>query len=209
MEEPKKLFDLVGEHAGRGYALGTGLVVPRPIGWIGSISADGHANLAPYSFFNMVAHTPVTFVVAPALGARKDTLDNLESTGVFTVNVVTEQTLEAMNASSATLPAEADEFAATGLTALTSDTCAAPRVAEAAANFECRVVQAIPVGTPTESAPGSGMVVIGEADRVLIAGRVLDDDERVDARKLAAIGRHGGSWYSTTADNMLSVERPD
>ncbi len=78
-----------------GYKLGTGLVVPRPIGWIGSIDADGGTNLAPYSFFNMVSGAPPTFVFSPGNGARRDTLDNVRAVPEFTINIVTDGVVEA------------------------------------------------------------------------------------------------------------------
>ncbi len=190
------------------YAIASGLTVPRPIGWLGTVSAAGVHNLAPYSFFNMVAHAPPTFVVSPMLGSRKDTLTNLEDTGVFTINVVTEETFDAMNRSSGTYDANVDEFELTGLTAIVSDTCPAPRVGEATANFECTVVDMVPVGHPTGDLPGSGMLVIGEAHRVHVSDRVLDG-HRIDQAELRAIGRHAGPWYSRTGDSLFSAERPD
>jgi flavin reductase (DIM6/NTAB) family NADH-FMN oxidoreductase RutF len=99
------------------YKLATGLIVPRPIGWIGSISSDGVANLAPYSFFNCVSGNPPTFAFAPGRGARKDTLANVREVGEFTINIVTIEVVEAMNATAASHAADVDEFAAAGLTA--------------------------------------------------------------------------------------------
>ncbi|MEZ5296925.1 MAG: flavin reductase family protein, partial [Ilumatobacteraceae bacterium] len=102
------------------YKLATGLIVPRPIGWIGTLSADGVPNVAPYSFFNVVSGLPPTFVFSPGRGGRKDTLDNVRAVGEFTVNVVTAEVAEAMNASSASFPPDVDEFEACGLTAVPS-----------------------------------------------------------------------------------------
>jgi len=198
--------DIPAHHA---YTIGSGLIVPRPIGWLGTVSADGIPNLAPYSFFNMVANNPPTFVVAPMLVGRKDSLDNMEATRVCTVNVVTDETFAAMNASAATVDAEVDEFEHAGLTAIVSDDCPAPRVAEATANFECRVVDMIPVGRPLEEGrPGSGMLVILEADRLHVADRVLDG-HHIDQAELKAIGRHAGAWYNRTADALTTLDRPE
>lgn len=209
MAEETKTSIAFGEiPAHHAYTIGSGLIVPRPIGWLGTVSADGVPNLAPYSFFNMVANNPPTFVVAPMLIGRKDSLDNMEATGICTVNVVTEETFEAMNASAGSFDADVDEFTESGLTALVSDTCAAPRVAEATANFECRVVDMIPVGRPLEEGrPGSGMLVILESDRLHVADRVLDG-HHIDQAELKAIGRHAGAWYNRTADALTTLERP-
>jgi len=206
--EPKRSYAVADIEPQEAYKLASGLVVPRPIGWIGTISNAGVHNLAPYSFFNMVAISPPTFVVAPSLSGRKDTLDNLLSTKVFTINIVSEQTVEAMNHSSGTFEADVDEFAESGLTAVTADTNAAPLVAEAVANFECTVVQSLPVGRPTDDSPGSAMIVIGEAQRIHVAERVIDDAFHIDPHALGAVGRHAGPWYNTTSDSLFQIARP-
>ncbi len=193
---------------GHAYAIASGLTVPRPIGWLGTVDGDGFYNLAPYSFFNMVTADPPTFVVAPGLGARKDSLDNMTATRVATINVVTESTLSAMNASAASVEADVDEFELAGVTPIVSATCAAPRVGEAAASFECRVVDLVPVGRASDGRPGSAMLVILESDRVHVAASVMDGDHRIDQAALRAVGRHAGAWYSTTADALTELERP-
>lgn len=208
--DAKRTFDVSDLDMISSYKLSTGLIVPRPIGWIGTISADGVRNLAPFSFFNVVAMHPPTFVIAPVTaGGRKDTLNNIEETGVFTVNVVTEETVEPMNATSATLPPEVDEFTHVGLTPITSETCAAPMVGEAVANFECTLSQMIPVGTPTEDQAGLGMLIIGEATRIHIAERVVSDDLRIDQQELRAVGRHVGNAYCMTAGSLFDIDRPE
>ncbi len=207
-QEPKRTYLVEDMDPGSSYKLGTGLTVPRPIGWIGTVDADGNHNLAPYSFFNMMAIYPPTFVVAPVLGGRKDTLSNLETTREFTVNIVTEETVEQMNATAATLDAGVSEFEATGLTPMASETVAAPMVGEATANFECVVTQIIPVGKPSGDLPGTGMLVIGEATRIHVAERVVDDHFNVDQVELKAIGRHVGGMYTTTANSLFTIDRP-
>ena len=209
MEQPAKRQYLVDDmEPGDAYKLGTGLTVPRPIGWIGTVDENGNRNLAPYSFFNMMAIYPPTFVVAPVLGPRKDTLANLQSTGEFTVNIVTEETVEAMNATAVTFDAGVDEFEAVGLTAVPSETITPPMVGEAKANFECVVTQIIPVGRASNDLPGTGMLVIGEATRIHVAERVVDDDFHVDQVELKAVGRHVGGQYSRTADSLFEIDRP-
>ncbi len=206
--EPKRTYDVANLDPIEAYKLGSGLTVPRPIGWIGTVSEAGVRNLAPYSFFNMVAMYPPTFVVAPLLTGRKDTLDNLESTGVFTINIVTEETVVAMNATAATFPPDVDEFAECGLTAISAETSNAPLVAEAVANFECSVVQSIPVGKGVDGAEPSGMLVIGEAQRIHVAERVVDDAFHIDPHELRAVGRLAGGWYSRTSDALFMIDRP-
>lgn len=187
------------------YKLLIGLVVPRPIGWIGSVSAGGVRNLAPFSFFNAVAASPPTvlFSTIRAGGARKDTLSNVEATGVFTVNVVTEETVEAMNVTSGRYDPSVDEFELAGLTAVDGTVVEAPMVGEAKANLECRLNQVIPIGT---DGPMAASIVIGEVVRVHVEGAILDGT-RIDQEALRAVGRMGGPTYTRTRD-LFSLDRP-
>lgn len=185
-----------------GYKLTTGLIVPRPIGWIGTVSAGGVPNLAPYSFFNAVSGIPPTFVFAPGRGSRRDTLENVRETGEFTINVVTVEVAEAMNASSASFDADVDEFAACGLTAVPSVSVRPPMVGECKANIECVVTGIVEVGDPAHG----NSLVIGEAVEIHVAEHLLDGT-RVDQGELRAIGRHVGNLYSHATD-LFDMERP-
>lgn len=206
--ESKRTYDVDDLEAGHAYKLGTSLIVPRPIGWIGTRSPEGVNNLAPYSFFNMVAPYPPTFVVSPALSARKDTLTNIEATREFTINVVTEETVDAMNLSAGSYPEDVDEFDLCGLTAIEAETIRAPLVGEAVANFECVVTHVIPVGKPSDDRPGTAMLIVGEATKIHVAERLVDDTFNVDQVGLRAIGRHAGGLYSRTTDTLFEIERP-
>lgn len=186
-----------------GYKLTTGLVVPRPIGWIGSLSADGVPNLAPFSFFNAVSGIPPTFVFSPGKNSRRDTLANVRAVGEFTINIVTEEVAEAMNATSATLEPDVDEFEACGLTAVAGNSVRPPMVGECKANIECVVTQIVEIGHPEL---GNGLV-IGEAVEFHVAEHLLDGT-RVDQAELRAIGRHAGNGYSHATD-LFDMVRPD
>lgn len=185
------------------YKLATGLIVPRPIGWIGSISGDGIANLAPYSFFNCVSGAPPTFVFSPGRGGRKDTLANVREVGEFTINIVTEEVAEAMNATSASHPADVDEFETAGLTAVPSLSIRPPMVGECKANIECIVTQILDIGHPEH---GSALV-IGEAVEFHVADQLLDGT-RIDQAELRAVGRHVANGYSRATD-LFELVRPD
>ncbi|MDH3307956.1 MAG: flavin reductase family protein [Acidimicrobiia bacterium] len=187
-----------------GYKLLTGLVVPRPIGWIGTRAPDGTANLAPFSFFNAVAATPPILVFSPMGPSHtpKDTLANVRATRVFTHNVVTEDVMEAMNLTAANLAAHEDEFEHAGLTAVPSDLIDAPRVGEARASFECRVLQILELGRP----PMSGNLVVGEVIRIHIDPDLLDGT-RIRQDALGAVGRMAGMEYTHTTD-LFSITRP-
>lgn len=184
------------------YKLTTGLIVPRPIGWIGSLSAAGIPNLAPYSFFNAVSGNPPMFVFSAGRGVRKDTLANVREVGEFTLNIVTVEVVEAMNASSASFDAGVNEFDAVGVTAVPSKSISPPMVAECKANIECVVTDIVDIGHPEL---GNGLV-IGEAVEFHIDESLLDGT-RIDQAALHAIGRHVGNQYSHATD-LFEAIRP-
>ncbi|MGA3346782.1 MAG: flavin reductase family protein [Terracidiphilus sp.] len=128
------------------YKLMTGIIVPRPVALVSTMSREGVANLAPFSFFSGVGAVPPTVLFCPALrdgasaeaGERKDTLRNVEETGEFVINVVSEAIAEAANATSAEVPFGVDEFALSGLTPIPSEAVRPPRVAQSPAQMECK-----------------------------------------------------------------------
>ena len=192
------------------YKLMTGLVVPRPIGWVGSWSGTGDertANLAPYSFFNAVSGNPPTIIVSSGVRpGRKDTHANLEDRGEFTVNIVTEALGPAMNHSVAELPAGESEFDLTGLTVAEATTVDAPMVAESPAVFECRVTNRVEVGP--DGGPPSNIVFFGRVEVIHVDDEVLDGT-RIRHDLLRPIGRLAGNGYNTVADTMYDLIRPD
>ena len=200
---PKSRFTVADLSGADPYKLTTGLVVPRPIGWIGSVSAAGIPNLAPYSFFNAVSGNPPMFVFSPGRGGRKDTLANVREVGEFTINIVTIEVAEAMNATAATHPADVDEFEAAELTAVPSSSIRPPLVGECRANIECVVDRIVDIG----HARHGNALVIGEAVEFHVDADLLDGT-RVDQAALRAIGRHAGNGYSHSTD-LFELVRPD
>ncbi len=148
------------------------IVGPRPIGWISTRAADGTLNLAPYSFFNAFNYTP-PIVGFASIGA-KDTLRNAQASGEFAWNLATRPLAEAMNASSAAVGPEVDEFTLAGLSPAASLAIAAPRVAESPVSFECRVTQVLQLQT-AQGQPVPTWLVLGEVVRVHIAQHLLKD----------------------------------
>jgi flavin reductase (DIM6/NTAB) family NADH-FMN oxidoreductase RutF len=183
------------------YRLLAGGVVPRPIAWVSSRSADGVDNLAPYSFFNVVAYDPPVVMFAPVGTGEdlKDTPQNVLDTEQFVVNVVTEDLVEAMNATSATVPEGENEFEHAGIDAVEATVVDAARVADAKVAFECELYDAIEVGGST--------MVLGEVVYAHVDDEVTTN-EKLDVTKLDAVGRLSGSYYATTRDRF-SLERPE
>jgi len=176
-------------------------VLPRPIAFVSTVSADGVPNLAPFSFFNAVGSNPPAVVFSPSTkadGTSKDTIANLRTVGEFVVNVVPYAIREAMNEASFPYPPKVNEFEAAGFTPLPSRFVKPFRVAESPVHMECRLVQIVAVG----DGPLSGNVCIGEVLCFHVAGALLLPDETVDLEKLDLIGRLGGDGYSTVRDRF-------
>ena len=148
------------------------IVAPRPIGWISTLSPDGFANLAPYSFFNGISTNPPT-VMFSSEGA-KDSAANAEASGEFVCNLATYHLRHKMNASSAPLPYGTSEFEHAGLTSAPCRLVKAPRVLESPASLECRVVEVIRPKDLTRRELGV-IMVIGQ-----IVGVHIDEDFVVD-----------------------------
>lgn len=182
------------------------IVTPRPIGWISTRDSAGRNNLAPYSFFNGVAYVPPQVMFA-STGAKddqdntKDSVANIRETGVFCVNVVESAMRDAMNASSATLGKDEDEFAHAGLTAAECETINCARIAGVPATLECRMTQIVRI----EGA--SNFVVFGE-----VTGIHLRDDTIVDGRfdvtTYQPLSRLGYRDYAVV-ENVFELARPD
>jgi len=185
------------------------LVVPRPIGWISTLGADGVPNLAPFSFFNAVSDAPPMVLFAangPHLeGGLKDSVVNAERSGEFVCNLATWELREQMTASSAMAPRAVDEFALAGLTAAPSRRVRAPRVAESPVHLECRYLQTIEL--PARDPARPNRLVIGEVIGVHIADHLLRDG-RVDCAAMAPLARLGYLEYALIG-SIFEMPRPD
>lgn len=182
----------------------TGLIVPRPIAWVGSQDADGVANLAPFSYFNAVCNHPPMIAISMTIrdGKPKDSLANIMATGVFTLNLVSRDLAEQMNTSAAEVGPEVDEFQLAGLTKIAGDRVNAPRVGESRWSAECALDRVITLGT----APRQSGLVLGEIVRFHIEERLLDGT-RIDQEGLDAVARMGGPTYSDTR-RRFDITRP-
>lgn len=187
------------------YKLLTGLVIPRPIGWISTIDREGNNNLAPFSFFNVVGEDPphVMFSTVRTGDKNKDTLNNVLQTGQFAVNLVTEDLVEQMNATSGTFDRNTDEFHIAGLTPIACQTIAAKRVAEAKAHFECEMVHHYFL---EDHKNGGACVVIGKVLMMHVSDEILSENYRINLDKYRPVARLAGSNYSKLGE-IFSVKR--
>lgn len=178
------------------YMLMTALVIPRPIGWISTLSAAGVRNLAPYSYFNLMGSDP--FYVAFGSTGVKDSLSNLREVPEFVANIVTMHLIERMNFTSGDFPREEDEFGWAGLTPVPSAKVRPFRVAEAKAHLECELVQ-----------------VVSDRNTHIVLGRIVHahvepsvwKEGRVDPGLLDPVCRLSGSGYAALGE-LFSVQRP-
>lgn len=190
------------------YKLLIGCIVPRPIAWVSTVDTAGVRNLAPYSFFNGVGSNPLALSISVVHNAaspdkRKDTLRNIETTGEFVVNLVSEQLAEAMNITAADFPTGVDEFAAAQVDAVPSVRVRAPRVAQSAVSFECERYGTLHVG----EGPGSATLVVGRILLAHVRDDLIDERHRIDLQKLQPIGRLAGNDYAYVHETF-SMARP-
>jgi len=182
------------------------IVGPRPIGWISSRDKNGLVNLAPYSFFNAFNYVP-PIVGFCSLG-WKDSVANIAETGEFVWNLATKALAQQMNATSATVPHEVDEFALAGLTPVASRLVNVPRVGEARVAFECRLTQMVQLqgadGAKVEAWLTLGEVVAVHIDRTLIRDGVY---QTAEAYPILRAGRMG-DYAEIRPDAMFEMKRP-
>jgi flavin reductase (DIM6/NTAB) family NADH-FMN oxidoreductase RutF len=188
------------------YKLMIGMIVPRPIAFVSTVDAAGVRNLAPFSYFTACSSNPpvICFCTAVRSDPRpyRDTLRNIEATGEFVVNMVSEEFAEKMNLCASEVPPEVDEFELSGLTPLASDLVKPPRVAESKVQMECRLHQIVRVSDK----PGGGILVLGEVLRFHVLDSIIDG-YKIDPGRLNAIGRMGGATYIRTHDRF-EMQRP-
>lgn len=183
-------------------------IVPRPIGWLTTLDGQGRVNLAPFSFFNGIAADPPLVVVgingAPAPTGMKDSLANCRETGEFVANMATWDLREAMNLTSAALPADVDELALAGLTPMASELVGPPRVAESPIHMECRVHDILDM--PCTLPDSRNTLVIGRIEGIHIDDSVLTDG-LIDIAKIKPISRLGYMDYAVI-EEVFTMSRP-
>jgi flavin reductase (DIM6/NTAB) family NADH-FMN oxidoreductase RutF len=183
-------------------------VVPRPIGWISTVSPEGIHNLAPYSQFQNLTFDPPYVMFAAnqnTLGKRKDSVVNTEQTGEFVYNMATYELRDAMNRSAPEVPPDIDEFELAGLTKAASIKVKPCRVAESPIQFECVYHQTIRL--PGNGLMGTVDIVIGRVVMVHIKDDVIRPDGRLDIIKIRPLARLGYYDY-TSVDSIFEMVIP-
>jgi flavin reductase (DIM6/NTAB) family NADH-FMN oxidoreductase RutF len=187
------------------YKLLTGAIIPRPIGWISSISEDGINNLAPFSYFNAVGDDPphVMFSVGRGNNINKDTLNNVLNTKQFVVNMVTEALAEKMNLTAQSVPSHVDEFALAHIDSIPSIKVKPLRVKDSPITFECELVHHYFL---EDHKNGGACIIIGRIVMMHFDESVLMDNYKINLENYKPIARLAGSNYAKIGE-IFSVKR--
>lgn len=188
------------------YHMLVGIVTPRPIAWVTTLSSAGVVNLAPFSFFNVFGANPPVVVFSPTRRrdcSKKDTLLNVEAHREFVVNIATASLAETVNLTSKELPPDESEIQLTQIHALPSICVSPPRIQESPAHLECVVRDILPIG----DGPIAASLVIGEVVMIHIADTMLNDHGKPDPRKLNTVARLGEDYWCHTS-NLFEQKRP-
>ena len=183
-------------------------VVPRPIGWISTISSKGVHNLAPYSQFQNLTFDPPDVMFAAnqnTRGQRKDTVVNVEEMGEFVHNMATYDLREAVNKSAQDVPPEVDEFELAGVSKAPSRFVKPSRVAESPIHFECTYYQTLRL--PVHGLRGTVDIIIGRVIGIHIEDAFIADNGKLDILKLRPLARMGYFDY-TTVDSIFEMVIP-
>lgn len=202
------MFYRTDQHHGLPHDPFKSCIVPRPIGWLTTLDGQGRVNLAPFSFFNGIASDPPLVIAgingAPPPAGMKDTLANCRETGEFVASMATWDLRDAMNLTSASVPADVDEMALAGLTAASSELVKPPRVAESPIHMECRVHDILDMPCTLENSRNT--MIIGQVVGIHIDDSVLTDG-LIDIEKIKPIARLGYMDY-TVVEKVFAMRRP-
>lgn len=199
------IFDTSALEANDIYRLLVGGISPRPIAWISTLSKEGVANIAPYSFFNVASCNPPILwysQVNPRNGQDKDTIRNLMDTRECVVHIVNSQLLEKMNLSCALLSPAQSEFEFAAIESEPSHSVAALSVKHAPIRYECQLREILQLST----LPSGGTVALLDVKSIYVDDR-LWDGQMIDQQQLDSVGKMGGDFYSLTTD-LRKLARP-
>ena len=178
-------------------------VAPRPIAWASTIDKAGNVNLSPFSFFNVFSSNPPVMIFSPARRGRdnttKHTYENVLEVPETVINIVNFPLVEQMSLSSTEYEREVNEFVKAGLTQIPSEKVKPPRIAESPVSFECVVDKVIELG----DGGGAGNLIFARVVMVHIREEYLDENGKLDTKKLDLVGRMGGSWYCRSSEDAL------
>jgi len=186
-------------------------IAPRPIALASTIDKDGNANLSPFSFFNLFSYNPPVIIFSPARKGRdnatKHTLENIFEVPEVVINICDYDMVHQVSLSSCEYPRDTDEFLKAGLTKISSNKIKPPRVAEAKAQIECKVLEVKSLG----EIAGAGQLVIAEIICMHVDENILNEERSmIEQTKLHHVARLGGDWYCVVNEqNLFKVTKPN
>jgi flavin reductase (DIM6/NTAB) family NADH-FMN oxidoreductase RutF len=185
-------------------------IAPRPVCFASTIDKAGHVNLSPFSFFNLFSTTPPVVIFSPSRRVRdnstKHSLQNVLEVPEVVINIVDYDMVQQVSLASCDFPKEVNEFAKAGFTPQPATLVQPPMVKESKVKMECRVLEVKPLGTEG----GAGNLVLCEVLRMHIDEVLLDDNKKIDQRRLHHVARLGGDWYCRVDEsNLFKVEKPN
>ena len=186
---PRVSFDPGSMQTRAFYRVVNSVVVPRPIAWVCSRSKDGLPNLAPHSFFTVACVDP-PIIQFTSVG-RKDSLNNVEATGDFTVNLAPEELFEQVNLTGTDFPPHVSEADYCGVRLEPSDEVGSQRVADSPVAIECELHSTLRLGDST--------VVFGRVVHISAWESVVRDG-RPRIEHLRPLARLGGNEWSTIGE---------
>ena len=186
------------------------VVAPRPVCFASTIDKAGNINLSPFSFFNLFSSNPPIVIFSPSRRVRdnttKHTLENVMEVPEVVVNIVTYEMVHQVSLASCEYPKEMNEFEKAGFTAEPATLVKPPMVKESKVKMECKVLEVKPLGTEG----GAGNLVICEVLRMHVDDSLLDENKKIDQRKIHHIARLGGDWYCKVDEtNLFMVPKPN
>ena len=185
-------------------------IAPRPICFASTIDKAGNINLSPFSFFNLFSSNPPIVIFSPARRVRnnttKHTLQNVEEVKEVVINIVDYDMVQQTSLASCEYPKGINEFIKAGFTQQKASVIAPPMVKESKVKMECRVLEIKPLGTEG----GAGNLIICEVLVMHIDDTLLDEQGKIDQRKLHHVARLGGDWYcKVDAQSSFKVPKPN
>jgi flavin reductase (DIM6/NTAB) family NADH-FMN oxidoreductase RutF len=186
------------------------VVAPRPVCFASTIDKAGNINLSPFSFFNLFSSNPPIVIFSPSRRVRdntiKHTLENVMEVPEVVINIVTYEMVHQVSLASCEYPKEMNEFEKAGFTAEPATMVKPPMVKESKVKMECKVLEVKSLGTEG----GAGNLVICEVMRIHIDDNLLDENKKLDQRKIHHIARLGCDWYCKVDEsNLFMVPKPN
>lgn len=185
-------------------------IAPRPICFASTIDKSGKVNLSPFSFFNLFSTTPPIVIFSPGRRIRNNTTkhswENVHEVPEVVINIVDYEMVQQVSLSSCEYPKEVNEFEKAGFTSMPATIVKPPMVKESKVKMECKVIELKPLG----SEGGAGNLVLCEVLLMHIDESILDENNKIDQKKLHHVARLGGDWYCKVDEsNLFIVEKPN